>query len=300
MGQGSGSIRTSLTARGAGRRAGIGARADLLAVVLLAVFVLATLVGPAGALVWNTLWTGGRLSLSVYARILQSPGLRQAITTSLLLATAAATVGTALGALLALAVHHTVGERFRSTFLALATVANNYGGVPLAFGFILLVGSTGMITLLANALLGHRVEIELVSFWGLIAVYLYFLIPLCVLTFLPSLAALRAELREAAAVHGARAYHFWRYVGGPILVPPLLASFVLLFASALGSYSTPWAIIGGGADLTLMTVQIGFVLGESGFDIAVADGLAVMIIVLASLSLVAYHMLMSRTARWIR
>jgi putative spermidine/putrescine transport system permease protein len=301
VGQGSGSIRSSsLRAPGAGRRAGIGAPVDLLAVVLLAVFVLAALVGPAGALVWNTLWHAGHLSLSVYARILQSTGLRQAITTSLLLATTAATVGTALGALLSLAVHRTAGDRFRSTFLALATVANNYGGVPLAFGFILLVGSTGMITLFATALLGRRVEIELVSFWGLISVYLYFLVPLCVLTFLPALVALRSELREAAAVHGARAYHFWRYVGGPILIPPLLASFVLLFAAALGSYSTPWAIIGGGADLTLMTVQIGFIFGESGFDIAVADGLAVMIIVLASVSLVAYHLLMSRAARWIR
>ncbi|MDR7543470.1 MAG: ABC transporter permease subunit [Armatimonadota bacterium] len=300
MGEGSGSIGISPGRPRGRRRARIGAPADLLAVVLLAAFVLATLVGPAGALVWNSLRAEGSLSPGIYARILRSPNLRQAVVTSLALAATAATVGTTLGALLALALHGTVGDRFRSTFLSLATVANNYGGVPLAFGFILLLGSTGMITLLVSTVLGRRVEIELVSFWGLIAVYLYFLIPLCVLTFLPSLAALRAELREAAEVHGARAYHFWRYIGGPILMPPLLASFVLLFASALGSYSTPWAIIGGGAGLTLMTVQIGFIFGESGFDIAVADGLAVMIIGLASASLVAYHALMSRAARWMR
>ena len=83
-------------------------------------------------------------------------------------------------------------------------------------------------------------------------------------------------------------------------LPPLAASYVLLFASALGSYSTPWAIIGGGSDLTLMTIQIGFLFGEAGYDLVVADGLSVMIIVLAAASLVAYHMLMSRTARWLR
>ena len=285
---------------GARARTGAGFRADVLPILLLVAFVGATLVGPAIALLWNSVMAGGHPSAAVYARILRGHGFRQAIVTSLLLATSAATVGTALGALLALALHRTVGERFRSTFLALATVATNYGGVPLAFGFILLLGSQGAITLMLSALVGHKIFVELVSFWGLVAVYLYFLIPLCVLTFLPALVALRTELLEAAAVHGARSYHFWRYVGGPILLPPLAASFVLLFASALGSYSTPWAIIGGGSDLTLMTVQIGFLFGEAGYDIAVADGLAVMIIVLAAASLVIYHVLMSRTARWLR
>ena len=49
-----------------------------------------------------------------------------------------------------------------------------------------------------------------------------------------------------------------------------------------------------------MTIQIGFLFGEAGYDLVVADGLSVMIIVLAAASLVAYHMLMSRTARWLR
>ncbi len=293
-------MRKALAAPGARARRGVGFRADALPILLLVAFVGATLVGPAIALFWNTIMAGGHPSAGVYAQILQRHGFRQAIATSLLLATCAATVGTIGGALLALALHRTAGERFRSTFLALATVATNYGGVPLAFGFILLLGSQGSITLLASAVVGHKISVELVSFWGLVAVYLYFLIPLCVLTFLPALVALRTELVEAAAVHGARSYHFWRYVGGPILLPPLAASFVLLFASALGSYSTPWAIIGGGSDLTLMTVQIGFLFGEAGFDLVVADGLAVMIIVLAAASLVIYHLLMSRTARWVR
>jgi putative spermidine/putrescine transport system permease protein len=293
-------VKTAVAVPGARARRGVGFRADGLPILLLVAFVGATLVGPALALLWNSVTAGGHFSVSVYARILQGHGFRQAIITSLLLATCAATVGTTLGALLALGLHRTVGERFRSTFLALAAVATNYGGVPLAFGFILLLGSQGAITLLASALIGHKVSVELVSFWGLVAVYLYFLIPLCVLTFLPALVALRVELFEAAAVHGARSYHFWRYVGGPILLPPLAASFVLLFASALGSYSTPWAIIGGGSDLTLMTVQIGFLFGEAGYDLVMADGLAVMIIVLAAASLVIYHMLMSRTARWLR
>lgn len=207
-------------------------------------------------------------------------------------------IGTAVGALVALALHHAVGERSRATLLALATVATNMGGLPLVFGFVLLWGSQGMLTLALGALAGRPVPVELVSFWGLVAVYQYFLIPLCVLTFLPALAALRVELAEAAAVHGARAWHFWRYVGGPILLPPLTASFVLCFAHGLGSFTTPWALIGGGSGLTLIPLQIGFLFGEAGFDLEAADALAVTIIGLVTASLVVYHRAMGRLARW--
>lgn len=281
-------------------RLGSALRVELLAIALLVAFVGAALVAPAAALVWNSVMGSGRPSLQVYARILSSGGYQRAIVTSLLLATTAAALGTSVGALVALSLHRVAGDRFRATFLSLATVATNYGGVPLAFGFVLLLGTQGAVTLLLRALAGRRVGVELVSFWGLVAVYLYFLIPLCVLTFLPALAALRRELREAAAVHGARAWHFWRYVGGPILLPPLAASFVLLFAHALGSFTTPWAIVGGGSDLTLMTLQIGFLFGEAGFDLEAADALAVLIILLAALSLGIYHALMARVARWVR
>jgi putative spermidine/putrescine transport system permease protein len=155
-----------------------------------------------------------------------------------------------------------------------------------------------MGTLLIGALLGRPAGIELVSFWGLVAVYQYFLVPQCVLTFLPALGALRAELREAAAVHGARAPAFWRYVGGPLLLPPVLASFVLCFAHALGSFTTPWALIGGGSGLTLIPLQIGFLFGEAGFDLEAADALAVTIIVCVAACLIAYQRLMARLARW--
>ena len=64
-----------------------------------------------------------------------------------------------------------------------------------------------------QTLLGPGAAGELVSFWGLVAIYQYFLVPLCVLTFLPALAAVRPELREAATVHGARVTHVWQYVG---------------------------------------------------------------------------------------
>jgi putative spermidine/putrescine transport system permease protein len=271
---------------------------EVFAVALLVAFVVGVLVAPAVALLWSSLAAGGSPSPAVYLRLLGRASYQRAILTSLALAATSAGLAAALGALVAVAVHHAVGERSRAVLLALATVATNYGGLPLVFGFVLLWGTQGMLTLTAGALVGGRVGIELVSFGGLVAIYQYFLVPLCVLTFLPALAALRVELREAAAVHGARSRHFWRHIGGPLLVPPFLASFVLCFAHALGSYTTPWALIGGGSGLTLIPLQIGFLFGEAGFEPEAADALAVIVILLVAASLFLYHRMMGRLARW--
>lgn len=275
-------------------------RMDILAVALLVVFVLAVLIAPAAMLVWNSVMGTGSFSFKVFVRLATGWGYQRAIVTSLLLAVATSSIGTFVGAVLALILHHSAGERFRSILLALSTVATNYGGLPLAFGLILLFGSQGMFTLIFRHFSGHSSYLELASFWGLVVVFLYFLIPLCILTFLPALAALRAELRDAAAVHGANSIQFWRYIGIPILLPPAAASFVLLFVNSVGSFTTPWALVGTGTDLTLMTLQIGFLFGEAGYEPEVANGLAVLIIFISSTCVFLYHILMSRMARWVR
>lgn len=265
----------------------------------LALFITAVLVAPAAALLVNSIAAGGGPTLEVYRRLLTTRSYQQSIVTSVLLAATSASLGTLAGALVALSLHYGVGERARGSAMAIATVATNYGGVPLAFGFIVLLGSQGMLTLMLRSVAGDAVSVELVSFWGLVTVYLYFLVPLCVLTFFPYLSALRPEYREAASVHGASAFQFWRRVGGPIVLPPLLASFVLQFASALGSFTTPWALVGGGSGLRLMTLEVAFLFGEVGYDLEAADALAVLIILISAGSLVSYHLLLRRAARWL-
>ncbi|HEX9897695.1 MAG TPA: hypothetical protein VGC81_00630, partial [Candidatus Methylomirabilis sp.] len=161
------------TAMGAGRRPWPALRADGLAIALLVLFVGAALVAPAAALFRSSLMASGRPSLEVYTRILMAGGYRRAIATSLALAATTATLGSVLGGAVALSLHRAARERFRGLFLSLAAVATNYGGVPLAFGFILLLGSQGAITLLLGSLVGRQIPVELVSFWGLVLVYLY-------------------------------------------------------------------------------------------------------------------------------
>ena len=89
---------------------------------------------------------------------------------------------------------------------------------------------------------------------GLALVYLYFLIPLMVLTIIPALEALRPQWREASDNLGASGWQYWRHVGGPVLAPPVIGATMLLFASAFAAYATADALVG--SSVPLVTLQI--------------------------------------------
>ena len=74
---------------------------------------------------------------------------------------------------------------------------------------------------------------------------MYFQIPLMVLVILPALEGLRPAWREAAENMGAGAWHYWRYVGGPVLLPSFLGCLLLLFGSAFSAYATAEALTSG-------------------------------------------------------
>ena len=96
---------------------------------------------------------------------------------------------------------------------------------------------------------------------GLALVYLYFLIPLMVLTITPALEALRPQWREAADNLGASSWQYWRYVGGPVLAPPVIGATMLLFASAFAAYATARALVG--SSIPLVTLQIADALSSN-------------------------------------
>ncbi len=54
---------------------------------------------------------------------------------------------------------------------------------------------------------------------------------------------------------GARTWQYWRYVGGPVLLPSFLGCLLLLFGSALSAYATAEALTSGTIPLT--SIQIG-------------------------------------------
>lgn len=226
--------------------------------------------------------------------------LQGAYLTALLGSVKLSAVSAALGALLGLPLAQAVvTSRFRALREAVLTASGvlaNFGGVPLAFAFVATLGNAGVLT----RHLGLTDKgWDLYSFWGLVLVYLYFLIPLMVLTITPALEGLRAQWREAAQNNGATTVQYWRHVALPVLLPTLLGGFVLLFGSAFAAYATAAAMVG--SSIPLVTLQIADALSGNVLvgQENVALALSLDMVLVAGLVMAVYLPLQRRSARWL-
>lgn len=267
-----------------------------LALVPFLAFGLLFEVLPIAGLIRGSLSGGHGVDLDAYRRAL-SPTIMAAFRNSIVLALVTASLGTVIGTVVGQAIVTSPGARVRNALIALADVTTNFGGAPLAFAFILTLGSTGIVTLLLKGIgISLYPGFRIYSITGLGIAYLYFQLPLMILLILPALHGLRPEWRESAANLGASSGWYWREVGIPILLPSLAGGFLLLFANAFGAYATAWTLTG--SDVNLVTVQVAALIqGEVQFDPAQADALAVLSLVVMSGSIGLYQLLARRTRR---
>jgi putative spermidine/putrescine transport system permease protein len=194
------------------------------------------------------------------------------------------------------------GNVLRQVTVTASGVFANFGGVPLAFLFIASLGSTGLIThWISNLGLNlYAHGFTLYSLTGVIVVYFYFQVPLMVLIILPALEGLRPAWREAAENMGARTWDYWRFVGGPVLLPSFLGCVLLLFGSALSAYATTEALTNGTIPLT--AIQIGSFLNGNVIagqeNIGKALGLGMVVII--AIAMTIYVAMQRRAAKWLR
>ncbi|POX51615.1 ABC transporter permease subunit [Streptomyces sp. Ru72] len=226
--------------------------------------------------------------------------LHGAYLTALLGSVRLSAVSAALGALLGVPLAQVVvTSRFRGLregVLTASGVLANFGGVPLAFAFVATLGNAGVLT---QHLGLEKKGWDLYSFWGLVIVYLYFLIPLMVLTVTPALEGLRTQWREAAQNNGATTAQYWLHVALPVLAPTLLGGFVLLFGSAFAAYATAAAMVG--SSIPLVTLQISDALSGNVLvgQENVALALSLDMVLVAGLVMALYLPLQRRSARWL-
>ena len=223
---------------------------------------------------------------------------------SIVLSVATSIVPGIFGLLIAYAIHTARrGNVLRRVVITASGVFANFGGVPLALLFISALSTTGIVT-------GWIKDISNVDIWnhgfslynpqGVFVVYMYFQIPLMVLVILPALEGLRPAWREAAQNMGARTWQYWRYVGGPVLMPSFLGCLLLLFGSAFSAYATAEALTGGTVALT--PIQIGALLngnvlaGQENLGYA----LGLIMVVIIAIVMIGYTFLQRRAARWLR
>jgi len=194
------------------------------------------------------------------------------------------------------------GNVLRQISITASGVFANFGGVPLAFLFIATIGSSGLVTQWLTDLGFNPYDhgFNLYDLGGVAIVYMYFQIPLMVLVILPALEGLRPAWREAAENMGARTWQYWRFVGGPVLLPSFIGCVLLLFGFALSAYATAEALTSGAIPLT--SIQIGSFLngdvipGQENVGKALGLGMVVIIAV----AMVFYVVLQRRAAKWLR
>jgi len=242
----------------------------------------------------------GAFTLLNYEKV-SAPIYVRSFWNSIQLSAVTAILGTLLGLLVGYAIFRIPSARVREALITLSDVTTNFAGAPLAFAFIVVLGSSGVVTLAFEQYLGLKLypTFSIYSYSGLVLAYLYFQLPLMILLIIPAFTGLRREWRESAQNLGATTPQYWWRIGLPILAPSLIAGLVLLFANAFGAYATAWTL--GGSNIALVTIQIAFTItGEVLHDPGAGDALAMLSLAVMSACIAVYHFANSRARRWVR
>lgn len=266
----------------------------------LLVVIAAFLLAPALLLIGQSLATPDGIGLGNWERVFSLPANRSAVVTTLVLAASSATLTTFIGGPLAWLIRGMLPVS-RASWLALLNVSANFGGIGLAFSFFATIGVQGMLT---RAIQAAGIDFDPprgASFLGLLLAYEYTNIPLFVLLTLPAMGALRTEWFEAAEVASATRWQFWRRVGIPVLAPFLFGGWLLIFTWSIGIYSIAFGLAGnvGASSINIITLQIGNILQTDVFGRGRAAVLAVVLMAIATLSLLAYRAILRRGLRWL-
>jgi putative spermidine/putrescine transport system permease protein len=275
----------------------------LLGLTPFAVYVLLFLAVPTVLAISTGFFDGDGAPSFENLAALGDPVILRTFGNSFLLSAVTALVGAVVGALVCYAM---LGMRpdglLRTIVDAGSSVLAQFGGVMLAFAFIAAIGLQGVVTLLLK---GAGVDLFAGGYWlydlpGLVVVYIYFQVPLMVITFMPALEGLRASWAEANATLGGTRLTYWRRIALPVLAPSFLGCLLLLFANAFSSYATAAALVSQGAIIVPLQIRGALisetVLGRENLAGALALGMILVMVVL----MYGYSLLQRRAERWQR
>jgi putative spermidine/putrescine transport system permease protein len=270
-----------------------------------AIYVILFLAIPAVLAVGSGFFSSaGTFTLDNFAA-LADPSIQADYAGTLGLSAVTAVLGAIIGALVCFALLGTKPDgALRTVIDSASSVLAQFGGVMLAFAFIATIGAEGIITqwlvhagLVKNVFNNYNGGTLLYTVPGLTIPYLYFQIPLMVLTFMPAMEGLKTTWGEANATLGGTRFTYWTRIAFPILMPAFFGSVILLFANAFSSYATAAALISQGG---LFSLDIrGFVNSEVVVGHANGAGvLALVMVVTMIIVMWLYSLLQRRASRW--
>ena len=264
-------------------------------VIWLIPFILFFYLFQIAPMLWvfiNSFLYEGEWTIENYQEIFDSAFILQGFHNSLWIAFWSSIVGLAIAALLISSLRH-LNSRIRDSIIAFTNMSSNFAGVPLAFAFIIILGTNGAVTLLLKKW-GIIEDFNLYSSWGLLILYVYFQIPLGALLLYPAFDALKKDAYEAAALLGASPFRYWVKIGLPILSPALLGTFIILFANAIGAYASVYALTAG--NYNMVTIRIAsLVSGDLFLEPNLAAAISVLLMLLLAFITAINQWLISRS-----
>ncbi|EMD80272.1 ABC transporter, permease protein, putative [Vibrio diabolicus E0666] len=240
----------------------------------------------------NSFIYDSEFALDNYIEVLDSAFMMQAFGNSLWLAVWSSIFGLAIATLLVSSLRR-VDSKVRDGVIAFTNMSSNFAGVPLSFAFIIILGTNGAITLLLKqyGLLG---DFDLYGKWGLLAIYIYFQIPLAVLLLYPAFDALSDDWQAAAALLGAKTSRYWAKIALPVLSPALFGTFIILIANAIGAYASVYALTSG--NYNVITIRIAsLVSGDLFLEPNLAAAISVILMALLAFITVINQWLISKS-----
>ncbi|MGG2053619.1 ABC transporter permease subunit [Lysinibacillus pakistanensis] len=185
----------------------------------------------------------------------------------------------------------------REKILILTNLTSNFSGIPLAFAFIVLLGNSGLFTLLFDKWgIDTFSSFSLYSWGGLLLIYIYFQLPLALMLLYPIYDGIQQQWKEAAALLGASTWQFWQKIGIPVMLPGIVGTFSVLFANAMGAYASAYALTS--SNYNLVAIRIGSLIkGDIFAQPELASAIAVLLAVTMVTAMLLSEWSISKTRR---
>jgi putative spermidine/putrescine transport system permease protein len=236
-------------------------------------------------------------TLQNYAKIFDTLSYKKAILNSLEITLISTVIGIAIAFMGAKAAHTSRG-RFRRAFMTVLNMTSNFAGVPLAFAYMIVLGTSGVVRQIAEI---YGIEFiqnfDLYTSKGLILMYVYFQIPLSTLLLIPAFNGIRREWQEANLLLGGRNSTFWLKVGIPVLIPSIFGTISVLFANALCAYATAYALLMNNFSLLPVNISAMFT-GDIASKPHLGAALSVVMMFLMCAAILIDNYVIKATTRW--
>lgn len=214
------------------------------------------------------------ITLENYEYILKSKFIKQSIFNSIELAV----VSTFIGLLISLQGAYSLNRLKNSSkknILLFINMLSNFSGIPLAFAFIILLGSNGVMTILLKNI-GLIDGFDVYSKTGLMLMYIYFQLPLGLLLLYPVFDRVDPQWQEMVNMMGGNTFTFWKRVGIPIMLKEILGTMLIMFANAMGAYACTLALTNG--TYNVMTIRItSYIAGEVAYEPGIASAMSILL-----------------------